>query len=172
MKEIWKDVKNYEGIYKVSNFGEVKGLERKINHPTSGNTILKGRIIKPHITNKGYFALSLYKGAKQIKRTVHSLVAESFLNHTPCGYKLVINHINHNSLDNRVENLEIVTQRENANLKHIKSTSKHVGVHWHKRQEKWISCIRINSKLKHLGSFANELDASNAYQKELKMFIC
>ena len=61
--------------------------------------------------------------------------------------KLVVNHINNNKLDNRLENIEIVTSRENSNLKHIKSSSKYVGVSWcKKRNGKWHSSITFKKK--------------------------
>lgn len=55
-----------------------------------------------------------------------------------------------------------------GNKKHIKSTSKYVGVHWHKRDRVFSARIFINNKSKHLGNFLNEIDAHNAYQKELQ----
>ena len=85
------------------------------------------------------------------------------------GYLRVYLCLNNKSKTNKVENLEIVTQRENANKKHIKSSSKYIGVSWKKRDKKWVSSIRINGKKKYLGSFTDELEAHNAYQKALKI---
>jgi hypothetical protein len=101
-------------------------------------------------------------------RTVHQLVAGAFLNHKPSRYELVINHKDFNRSNNNVDNLEIVTTRENANQKHLKSSSQYTGVSWDKNRNKWSSQIVINKKLKFLGRFINELDASKAYQKALK----
>ena len=156
-KEIWKDVKNYEGHYQVSNLGRVKSF--KLN---------RERIMKAGFDTKGYRQVSLSKDGEQKTRKVHQLVAVAFLGHTPCGYKLVVNHIDIDKLNNNVLNLEIVTVRENSNKKHIKSSSKFVGVSWHKASNKWATQIAINGKRKHLGCFTDELEASLAYQKELK----
>lgn len=81
--------------------------------------------------------------------------------------KLVVNHKDFNKQNNYVNNLEIITQRENTNLKHIQSSSKYVGVNWAKKSNKWQSTITINNKQKFLGLFTNELDDSKAYEKAL-----
>jgi hypothetical protein len=80
---------------------------------------------------------------------------------------LVVDHINNNQLDNRVDNLQITTQKENSLKSHRKYSSKYVGVSWDKRQYKWMSQIRINGKLNFLGRFVNEQEASQAYQNRL-----
>lgn len=154
--EIWKEIKGYEG-YEISSTGRVKSLKGKYE-----------RILKSAINMHGYYFVGLSKNGKVTTKKVHQLVAIAFLNHVPNGFILVINHINIDKLDNRVENLEIVTMRENSNQKHLKSSSKYIGVCWHKGCKKWQSIIKINGKQKHLGLFVNEIEASNAYQKALK----
>ena len=156
-KEEWKDIKDYEGIYQVSNLGRVKSLKFD-----------KEKILNTGKASSGYLMVCFSKNGKKKARTVHSVVAEAFLDHEPNGYKLVVNHINFDRLDNRVENLEVVTNRENSNQKHLKSTSNYTGVSWYNRTKKWESKIRVNGKSKHLGLFTNELEASRAYQNKLK----
>lgn len=155
--EIWKEIKDYEN-YQVSNLGNVKSLNY---NRTGKESVLKAGL------SKGYFQIVLHNNGLRKTKPIHQLVSECFLNHTPSGYNLVINHINHIRTDNRVENLEIVTNRENTNRKHLKSTSEFVGVFWDKQRKKWRSKIRIGGKLKYLGSFNNEIEASQAYQKTL-----
>jgi len=157
--EIWKEVKGYEGIYEVSDFGNVKSLGNNFNK--------KEKILKKILVNNGYYSVGLCKNGKQKNKSIHKIVAESFLNHVSCKMELIINHINFNKIDNRLENLEIVTARENSNQKHIKSSSKYVGVGWHNKINKWQSRIYINKKSYHLGYFINEIEAHNAYQKAL-----
>lgn len=155
--EIYKDVIGYEGHYAVSNLGNIKSI--KFN---------KEKILKPCNTSlDGYYRVNLVINGKSKSRLVHQLIAESFLNHKRCGTKLVINHIDFNRTNNNVNNLEIVTFRENTNQKHLKSSSIYTGVCWDKSRNKWISRIRINGKMINLGRFENELDASKKYQEKL-----
>lgn len=158
MEEIYKDVIGYEGIYQISNLGNVKSCTT-------------GLIRNYYLEKNGYYSIRLYKNNIGKTRKVHQLVAESFLNHKRCGHKLVVNHIDFNKANNKVDNLEIVTNRENSNRKHLKSTSKYIGVHWNKEDKKWKSSITINGKTKHLGYFTDESEASEAYQEAL-LNIC
>jgi hypothetical protein len=157
--EIWKTIKDYPN-YQVSNLGNVKSLNY--------NKTKKEKLLSKCVNSNGYETVNLYKNGQFKNTKVHKLVAQEFLNHKPCGYKLVVNHINFIKTDNRVENLEIVTARENSNQKHLKSTSDFVGVSWLKSRNKWRSVIRINKKTKHLGLFDTELKASEYYQIALK----
>ena len=156
--EIWKSIKDYPD-YQISNLGNVKSFK-----------FGKERVLKPGICH-GYFNVTLRFKRNSKTITVHQLVAEYFLNHKPDGYKLVVNHKDLNRTNNNVNNLEIVTPRENTNKKHLKSRSKYIGVCWHSQQNKWYSRIFVNGKSKNLGLFTNELDAHNAYQKALTTII-
>lgn len=156
MSENWKKIQGYEN-YEVSSLGRVRSIK-----------FGKEKILKHAMNNRGYLYVSLCKNGKAKSFRVHQLVAIAFLNHKPNGMKTVINHINFIRTDNRLENLEITTARENANQKHLKSTSKFIGVHWSKQNKKWKSSIRINrSKPIHLGHFINEEDAGEMYQLAL-----
>ena len=127
-----------------------------------------GFFLKQRIGTTGYFICELCKHSKAKTFKVHQLVAIAFLNHTPCGFGLVINHINHNPQNNRVDNLEIVTQRENTNQKHLKSTSKYIGVFYDKsRIDKWGAAIYINPTQINLGRFRTEIQAAIIYNTAL-----
>jgi len=165
--EIYKDIPNYEGLYQVSNLGNVKSLERKVKE-VRGFRKIKEKILKQSKSGSGYLQVNLYKNKIPKRYSVHQLVAIAFLNHIPNGYKIVVNHIDLNRINNNVNNLELITQRDNANFKHIKTTSKYIGVCWHKRSKRWRSRITINGKLINLGNFTKEYDAHLAYQKALK----
>ena len=166
--EIWKDIKNYEGRYQISNFGNVKSLERIVKHSRLGEQKINERLLSIHLDKTGYLKVSLCKNNKQKRGTIHQLVAESFLGHEPNGHTLVVNHIDFNKQNNHVSNLEIVTVRRNSNRKHLKSSSKYTGVSWDKGKEKWISRITINNNVIYLGQFDCETKAHLAYQNKLK----
>ena len=171
IQEIWKDIPNYEGYYQVSNLGNVKSLSRIVKNGWGTRTVC-GKILKNLVnTTKGYLVVRLSKIGLVKTKQIHQLVAEAFLNHSQKGHKLVVNHKNFNRQDNRLENLEIVTQRENTNQKHKKSKSKYIGVTWHKRVNKWTAQILYKRKNIHLGCFNNEIDAHNAYQNKLKEIL-
>ena len=108
MKEIWKDIKGYEGLYQVSNLGRVKSLSRK-NHPKEEFRNL--------ITNsKGYLIVNLLKNNKGKTNKVHRLVAEAFIPN-PNNYPQV-NHKDENKTNNHVDNLEWCTNKYNSNYGH------------------------------------------------------
>ena len=158
-EEIWKEIEGYDGKYEVSTLGKVKSFYKK------------EKILIPGLCKNGYFVINLFKNKKSSTKYLHKLVAMSFLNHEPCVYKLVINHINHIKTDNRVKNLEIVTQRENCSKRKCQYTSKYIGVYWNKWTKKWISQIKINKKSTHIGSFSTEIEAYNAYKEKLKSIL-
>jgi len=155
--EEWQDLKSHEGIYKVSDLGRVICI-RKSEH----------RILLQRISAVGYLRTTLHLRGKRKTRHIHQLVAIVFLNHVPCGNDIVPNHKNFNKTDNRKLNIEIVTNRENSNRKHLKSSSEYVGVDYHKKTKKWRARIVYKGELIHLGIFDLELDAHHAYKNKLK----
>jgi hypothetical protein len=171
-KEIWKDITGYNGFYQVSNLGSVKSLSR-LNDNGKRKYISKERILKPGKDSYGYYQVGLCKNGKQKSMKVHVLVAMEFLGHTPDGtHRMVPDHINDIKTDNRAENLQLITGRQNVAKSrfNMKKSSKYTGVYWHKQNNKWVAHIAIEGKRNHLGLFENELDAHEAYQKALKMY--
>lgn len=165
--EIWKTIEGFEN-YQVSSFGRVKSLERTAKNGVNSNRVIKERILKTSFDTSGYYIISIIDSkSKRKTRTVHQLVAIAFLNHIPSRMNLVVNHKDFNKQNNHIDNLEIITTRENCNKKHCKSSSKYVGVSWYKSHNKWASRVLINGKLIFLGLFTNETEASNAYQTAL-----
>ena len=157
MKEIWKDIPNYEGIYQVSNLGRVKSLKWN-----------KEKILNDVIDKKGYLAYSLFKN--NIRKTAkgHQLVAMAFLNYIPNGkMDLVVDHINNVKTDNRLENLQIVSNRENISKDKKNCTSIYTGVSWHKATNKWRATIKTKYKQTYVGLFECEYEAHLEYQKAL-----
>lgn len=115
--EEWKDIKDFEGLYQISNYGRVKRLEKIIksyilNHEY--NTI-KQKICRCQLKHNKYLGVVLTKNNKKYNKQIHRLVAETFIPNPE--NKPQVNHINpvtNNLCDNRVENLEWVTRSENT----------------------------------------------------------
>lgn len=111
MREVWKDIKGYEGLYQISNYGRVKSFNCEVNCYPNAKRIIKGRIRKAPIDKDGYYRIGLSKDHKQKHYYVHRLVAEAFLPN-PNNYKS-INHKDENKKNNRADNLEWCTIRYN-----------------------------------------------------------
>ena len=153
--EVFKKIKGIEN-YEFGDLGSVKSLKRR--------RVLEDRIIKGSLSSNGYLFVSI----NGKNRSIHQLITMAFLNHKPCKMKAVVNHKNHITTDNRLENLEIISHRENCSKRKKRGTSRFTGVCWEKNYRRWKSQIRINGISKHLGYYLTELEASNKYQTKLK----
>ena len=149
--ETFKDIKGYEGIYQINRLGEVRRILK------NGFNVLNGKI-----DYHGYRRVKLSVNGKYKDFKVHQLMAITFLNHTPNGMKSVVDHIDNNKLNNRLDNLQIVTTREN-NSKEKNGTSKYTGVSWYKSTKKWKAQIGVNGKKISLGYFKCETAAHLSY---------
>ena len=96
----WRDVLGYEGVYQVSNFGDVMRLPSV----DSRGHLRKARILRQHMNRCGYKQIGLYKDGNETKHLVHRIVAEAFLAN-PCNYTDV-NHKDENKRNNLASNLE------------------------------------------------------------------
>lgn len=116
MIEIWKPVRDYEGLYEVSNLGRVKSLSKF--HCTSKNYSSLGywskeKILKPIIGVQGYLYVNLYKNKKHNFKRIHILVAQAFIKN-PNKFPM-INHKDENVMNNVVSNLEWCDNKYNLN---------------------------------------------------------
>lgn len=166
--EIWKDIPNYEGVYQISNLGRCRSVDRNVYYKDGRVRFFKGRILCLRINPGGRYYVTLSSESKVKTFKIHKLVAMAFLNHTPCGYKEVVDHINNNPLDNRLENLCLTTQRHNASKDRKNKSSIYTGVSFCKTRNKWVAEIRIGSKRINLGAYNIEKDAHQAYVATLK----
>lgn len=112
--EIWKDIRDYENLYKGSNWGRVKSLDRWVKSKSGSVRLCKGRILKPSTNKDGYLYVNLWKNGKGKKFLVHRLVVEAFIpnpNNLP-----QVNHRDENPQNNNVENLEFCSAKYNTNF--------------------------------------------------------
>ena len=105
-KEIWKDIKGYEGLYQVSNLGRIKSLERWVDNK---HHILE-KILKPTISPKGYLRVHLRKNKKEKVVTVHQIVMKTF--NESKNNELTVDHVDGNKFNNSLSNLQWLTREE------------------------------------------------------------
>lgn len=141
MKEIWKDIEEYNGLYQVSNFGRIKNKKKE-------------KILKLFLDTHGYVQVRLYKVSKNKSHKVHRLVAKAFLpnpNNLPC-----INHKDENRTNNKIDNLEWCTYKYNNNY------GNRIEKYIEKRSKK-----TLQYDLK--GNFIKEWESVKHITKELKI---
>jgi hypothetical protein len=115
--------------------------------------------------NDGYVAYSSVKDGLCHKK-LHRIILD-------CPEDMMIDHINHDKLNNSRSNLRIVTQQQNCmnKGKHKNNTSGIIGVNWHKKYKKWVAQINLNNKKIHIGLFDNFDEACKARKEaEIKYF--
>lgn len=158
IEEIWKDIPNYEGIYQVSNLGSIKSIKYK-----------NGKLLIPHINKTGKkfrFDVELWKESKPKTYKIHRLVMAAFIGES----NLIVDHINGDSTDNRLENLRYCTQRQNLTFDNVKRKrkSKYIGVTYLSAgcyNDRWKATIWDGNKSVTIGYYKTDLDAHLAYMK-------
>ena len=153
-EEIWKDIVDYEGIYRISNQGRVMSL-------WYGKT----RIMAGRMGNRGYIHVSLYKNKRTKTFLVSRLVAQHFL--PDWDKSLKVDHINGVKTENHFDNLRMVTHSQNCrSFQKARggTASKFRGVCWMKDRKKWRAYFwGSNRKQRHLGCFDDEEEAARAW---------
>ena len=104
--EIWKDIEGYEGLYQVSNFGQIRALNYRKQHIS--------QVVKQGVDAHGYYKIRLSQNGRRTEYKVHRLVAIAFLEN--CGKLPEVNHKDGNKRNNNINNLEWVTKLDN--IKH------------------------------------------------------
>ena len=110
--EVWKDIPNYEGIYKASNFGRIKMVKRTLTDSLGKKINKKEHILKPRTGNR-YYMIALYKNGKREDLLLHRVIAQTFIPNPE--NKPFVNHKDENCFNNSSDNLMWCTQKENMN---------------------------------------------------------
>lgn len=138
MKEIWRDIDEYEGLYQVSSDGNVRSVDRYVKHPMVGLLFRPSQIIKSRSNGKTlHQSVQLCKDGVVTKHYVHRLVCFAFPE--ICGEYFEgaeCNHKDENPLNNKAENLEWVTHRQNNmyGTKIERQRQKMIGCQFHGNQ--------------------------------------
>lgn len=123
MKEIWKALSGYEGIYEISNYGKVRSLDRYVMRTDGVRNFKKGKLLTHTLNGDGYPIVHLSKDGKSIRICVHILVAREFVanpNNLP-----EVNHIDFDRKNCRYDNLEWVTHHQN--ILHTIKAGRHIS---------------------------------------------
>ncbi|MCI2000276.1 MAG: NUMOD4 motif-containing HNH endonuclease [Clostridia bacterium] len=137
MIEQWKDIKDFEGIYQVSNLGRIKSLERIVIDKKGNKKICRETIKTIHDNGKGYMNVNLWKDNKSYMRYVHRLVAQAFIPNLED--KSTVNHKDFNRSNNCVDNLEWATYKEQEKHKYANGHGGDKGLAAQKARERMLS---------------------------------
>lgn len=157
MEEIWKDVVGYEGLYQVSNMGRLKGIQNG-----------RDRIMKDFDNNHGYRITRISKNGVSKGVKIHRLVVMAFIDpNIPSDRSLVVDHIDGNRANNRLDNLQVITMYENNMRGNIykSKTSKYFGIYWCNTKKRWKGHAKINGIKKHICQAKTEEEAAVKYRK-------
>ena len=132
MKEVWKPVVGYEGLYEVSNLGNIKSLHKRHN----------GNLLTPQKSHNGYLRVTLWKGNRKKVKRVHRLVAEAFLLNEN-NYEQ-INHKDGNKENNSISNLEWCSAKHN--MMHAVEKGLHRGTRNHPAKSKPVDMFSIDGE--------------------------
>jgi hypothetical protein len=159
MEEIFRDVKGYEGYYQVSNLGNVISLERIIIEKSGKKYLRKGKLMST-IKSHGYLEVRLSKNSKSTSCTIHSLVWNAFGDGTELKFpEIVIDHIDRDKTNNRIDNLRAVTTR--VNCQNRVNNRDYIGVI--RQKNIFLSRIKIKNKDYYLGNFNTPEEAHERY---------
>lgn len=163
MTEVWENIKGYEGLYQVSNIGRVKAL-RKIVHYNNAQRTQEERIMRPEVIKKGYLRVLLCFKGTQKHQQVHRLVYSAFKGDIPEG--ILINHKDLDKKNNCIDNLELMTNRQNAHH-YRRSVGRSLPLGVSKVRNKYKAVIQINKKAIRLGVYDTPEQAGAVFQKAI-----
>lgn len=158
----------YNGLetnVEVTRCGKVKRIKKEWMNNNSKNEEIDLSKIKP--LPRGYIYIRInIKNIGSKKVYVHQLMALAFLNHNIDKFKIVVDHIDSNKQNNHIDNLRLLTNRENSSREVVGKSGLPCGVR--KSGNKYTAYIRIGNTRPCLGLFNTIEEASQAYQNKLK----
>jgi len=166
MKELWEDIPSYEGFYQASNMGRVRSIDRVVPIQRGATKrSIKGYVLKPYL-RKGYLVVDLHSGSRESRKatSAHTIIWRTFNGQVP--HPLQIDHKNEDKTDNRLSNLQLLSNRDNCIKGRLKYRDLPTGAYWREDTHKYYSRIQINGKDKYLGMFNCPTAAHLAYEKE------
>lgn len=158
--EQWREIKEFEGIYEVSNEGRVRSIERDVVKKTGVIQRRKGCIMQGSTEKRGYKRVSLMKNGKTYNRSKHRLVAQAFIPNPE--NKPEVNHIDGDKANNNKENLEWATPSENK--QHAFDT----GLRDNSKFMKPIACKELGIETKSIVGMAIHLNENNIIQRDVE----
>lgn len=167
--EIWKDIEGYEGLYQVSNYGQVKSLAKTIIRKNNTKQTFSERILKPFKDTKGYMNVKLFKTCK-----IHRLVALAFIPNDNPTDKNQINHLDENKENNHVSNLCWCSCIENINYgtRNERASKKNKGQKRTNEVKQKISKAKFIPIIQYTldNEFVKEWDSAKSASEELNVY--
>ena len=161
MKEVWKDIQSYEGLYQISNLGRVKSLEKYVTERNGKVRIKKESILSEVEHTHGYKTVCLCNGIDKKRHYIHRIVLAAFAENSDA--KETVNHKDGNKANNRIDNLEWATYAENN------CHARKIGLVSENKNSKAITLI--NLKTQEEISF-NSQSATSRFLGKSRNYIC
>lgn len=153
--EKWDWVPKYIGHYQVSTKGRVKSFK-------------KMEFIMKVFSKEGrYNSVTFHIDNKPKTEMIHQIMAETFLGHIPASRKFVVDHIDGNKQNNVIDNLQIISARENTSKDKKGFTSVFSGICLDSKSGKMQSAIRLDGKKYYIGKYLSEHEAKEKYEQVL-----
>lgn len=164
--EYWKQINGFEN-YEVSNMGNVRSKDFTFVRSNGRVLNRKGKVLKQTLWKDGYFVVCLQCDGKRVVRKVHRLVYDAFVGIN--DNTKVVDHIDHDKTNNKLENLQLVTNRYNLSKDSWRTKKENlpVGVSRQSGRNSFVAYIDINGGHYYLGSYNDVESASNAYNTAL-----
>lgn len=161
MKEIWKDIVHYEGLYQASNLGNIRSVDRVVVSNNGKSQFRKGMTLKQRKNHKGYKVVRLSKEGNANNKFVHVLVLESFCKR-PYGLTQ-INHKDENKSNNRLENLEYCDNVYNQNYGSCSSNKSKSTINDIRKSKKVVQFTKDGTLIKEFPSL-HEIERTLGFQ--------